>query len=406
MNRLMNKALFTNKLAMLLYGVSAVLIGPTLPGIIAQFDLSLSAAGLIGTLQNAGGVCGAVVVLVLAERVSRPAAILVCFALLAAALIAIGVSDRYLTLIIAFAASGVFIRIVDVMLNAHTGDLTPGDSGKALSALHMFYGIGAFAGPMVVRGLMRAGVTWAGVFVAVGALYLAALLATSTFFRGYLASGRRSESRSASVGSESRRQGAAADKPIVLIGVLGLLLFFYAMHQIGVVAWLPYYLETGRAASADLASFSLSAYWVGIIAGRFLTSRIVARVGAEPILCGGAFVGAAAASAGVLVPLPSLAVILFAIAGMASGATIPLAYSVGYRVLPDRTGSVTAWMSLVMLGGKVLSPWLVGAVADRASLVFAMMLPALVLFVSGALALVILQKMAQLAVAGSPATTW
>ncbi len=387
----MRRALFTNKLAMLLYGVSAVLIGPTLPGIIAQFELSLTAAGLIGTLQNAGGVAGAVGVLLLADRFSRPLTILISFALLGAALIAIGMADRYVTLAVAFAASGLFIRIVDVMLNAHTGDLTPGDSGKALSALHMFYSIGAFAGPMVVRTLMRAGMSWAGVYVSVGVVYLAALLATVGFFRGYLASGRRAaQPRRA---AEAHAQGVSGGRPIAVIGVLSFVLFFYAMHQIGVVAWLPYYLESGRGASSDLASLSLSAYWVGIIGGRFVTARVVARVGAERILCAGAFAGGVAASAGVLVPAAAAAVGCFALAGLASGATIPLAYSVGYRALPARTGSVTAWMSIVMLGGKVLSPWLVGAMADRVTLVFAMMLPALVLLASGALAVLVLRKM-------------
>ncbi len=387
----MRTALFTNQLAMLLYGVSAVLIGPTLPGMIAQFELSLTAAGLIGTLQNAGGVAGAVGVLLLADRFSRPATILISFALLGATLIAIGTADRYLTLAVAFAASGLFIRIVDVMLNAHTGDLTPGDSGKALSALHMFYSIGAFAGPMVARALMRSGMSWAGVYVVVGVLYFAALFATVGFFRGYLASGRRSPQPRRT--AEAHRQAVTGGRPIVVIAVLSFVLFFYAMHQIGVVAWLPYYLESGRGASSDLASVSLSAYWVGIIGGRFAAARVVARVGAERILCAGAFGGAVAASAGVLMPAAAAAVGCFALAGLASGATIPLAYSVGYRALPERTGSVTAWMSLVMLGGKVLSPWLVGALADRVTLVFAMMLPALVLLASGALGVVVLRKM-------------
>ena len=381
------KALLTNDIAMLLYGVSAVLIGPTLPGIVAQFNLSLGAAGLIGTLQNTGGFLGAVVALIIADRFPRPAMILGSFALLAAALFAVGAAGRYVTLAAAFAASGVFIRILDVMLNAHTGDLASADSGRALSALHMFYSIGAFAGPLVTRALMRSGVSWAGVYLAVGFGYLVVLFGTAGFFRAYLASGSRRPVREQPpvVKGRSGRRSAR-----LLVGMLGVLLFFYAIHQIGIVTWLPYYLEAERGAGSDLAGFSLSVYWVGIMGGRFASSRVVVRIDARRILCAGGLLAAAATAGGVLVPLPGAAVTLFGVAGLMSGATIPLAYSVGYTLLPERTGSVTAWMSMIMLSGRLLGPWFVGAAADRATLVAGMMIPALALLGSGALGAAIL----------------
>ncbi len=391
------KALLTNNAAMFLYGLSAVLIGPTLPGIVSDFDLSLSAAGLIGSLQSAGGFAGALVALRLADRVSRPAAMLVSFALVGVSLLGIGISPSYAILLLAFAASGFFVRLLDVLLNAHTGDLVHGDSGRGLSTLHMFFSIGAFAGPLAARVIMRAGLSWTQVFLVVGAGYALALVGSASWLRSYVSTGRRpvrqtDPDRSARDPSGDHGAGpTSGPSPAIVVGVLGGLLFFYAIHQIGITAWLPYFLEAARGASPDLASAGLSMYWIGIIAGRFLASRSVRRLGAPSLLCGGAFASAAASIAVVLVPSPGISSGFAALAGVTSGATIPLAYAVGFSLVPERTGAVTAVMSMIMLAGRLLGPLAVGAAADRWTIVAAMMIPALVLLAAGGLAMVVLR---------------
>lgn len=391
------KALVTNDAAMFLYGLSAVLIGPAMPGMIADFGLSHGGAGLIGSVQSAGGFVGAIVALWLADRYSRSAMMLVSFALVGASLLAIGGAASYTMLLAAFALSGFFVRLLDVMLNAHTGALVHGDSGKGMSALHMFFSIGAFLGPVAARALMRAGLTWADVFLVVGASYFAALALSARWLREYVRTGRVAQVSGGAVAAspapalakaahDSDASGTASGSPRLLIGVLGTILLFYAIHQIGVTAWLPYYLEAARGADPDVASMGLSLYWIGIIAGRFLASRSARRLGAPSILFAGALAASVATGAAVLVTAPVLAGMLAAVAGVTSGATIPLAYSVGFTVAPTRTGAVTAVMSVIMLAGRLLGPWLIGAVADASTLPVAMMIPAVVLLAAGALA--------------------
>lgn len=402
------KALLTNNLAMLLYGVSAVLIGPTLPRMIVDLELSLGAAGLIGSMQNVGGFLGALLALIISDRISRPAATFISFALLGAALFAIGLSGSYLTLLITFLASGVCIRVLDVMLNAYTGELVGPRSGGAMSMLHTFFGVGAFAGPLVAGELMRTGTSWSVVFILTGAGYFLVLLVIAAFFRSVLHGVGKANTNdpeeppadTADVASENpeSRESAGPDTPdgdavrladtavLGRMAILGVLLFFYAVHQIGIISWLPYFLESARGAGGNIASFGLSIYWIGIIAGRLLTSRIADRVGPSRILCGGSFVAAAAAGAAVIVPPVPLALFLFGLSGMASGATIPLAYSVGYRVAPGNAGRITALMSIIMLLGRVASPWIIGAAADTITITWAMLIPAAALIGSGVLA--------------------
>jgi fucose permease len=435
-----DKALFTNNVAMLLYGLSAVLIGPTLPGMIASFDLTLGQAGFIGAMQNAGGIVGALVALFVADRVSHTKSAVVSFALLGIALFTVGVSRSYSVVLVTFACTGLFIRIMDVMLNAGTGDFAvvrvrsdragtatsgaaPANrSGRDLSTLHMFFSVGAFAGPVAARAIMGAGMSWWQVFRWTGLAYLVVVLAGSGWLRRYVrisaaqdhgrarGTGRGSGTGTGSgPGSGSGRgssdghgTGASsrADAARLAVPIMGGLFFFYAIHQVGITSWVPYFLETARGAGPGTASMGLSAYWVGIIGGRFLSSRLVEPVGAHPILLGGCLVSAVATLLAVLVPHPSAAQILLLASGVAGGATIPLGYSVAYQFDPSRTGSVTAFLAIIMLAGRFLGPWMVGLAADRIGLVGAMTITGWSLFFSGALAGVVWMLHRRAAVSG------
>ncbi len=392
--RYIRTALATNDVAMLLYGLSAVLIGPTLPGMIQSFELTLGQGGFISAAQNAGGFAGAILSLWIADRISRPWTAVVSFVLLAVALFAVGLAPDYLALLAAFALTGFFIRTLDVALNAHTGTLAGARSGRAMSLLHMFFSVGAFTGPIVARAIMTAGVGWNDVYRAVGVGYLAVVLLGIGLLRRYVAARPNSAATSrpraetgpaggADIGAgQPRRAGAAVVLPILLLGGT---LFFYAVHQVGLTSWVPYFLEHGRGAGADVAGLGLSAYWVGIIGGRFLASRLVERVGATRILVAGCVVSAAATLGAVSVPSVVAAEGLLVLAGVSSGATIPLAYAAGYAVAPAQAGRITAVMSVVMLVGRFAGPWAIGLVADATSLVPAMVIPGAALLVSAAL---------------------
>lgn len=374
-------ALATNDVAMLLYGLSAVLIGPTLPGMIESFDLSLGQGGFISAAQNAGGFLGAILSLWIADRVSRPWTVVISFGLLAAALFGVGVTPDYLVLLAALALTGFFIRTLDVALNAHTGTLAGARSGRAMSLLHMFFSIGAFTGPIVARAIMKTGVGWNDVYRAVGVGYVAVVVLGVAWLRRYVAT----EPDSAQPDTAAPSPPPAATNIVLPILLLGGTLFFYAVHQVGLTSWVPYFLEHGRGASADVASLGLSAYWVGIIGGRFLASRLVDRIGAARFLVAGCLLSAGATLGAVAVSSVGVAEALLLLAGVSSGATIPLAYSLGYAAAPAQAGRVTAAMSVVMLAGRFSGPWAIGLVADATSLVPAMLIPGAALVVSAAL---------------------
>lgn len=385
---------------MLLYGLSGVLIGPTLPGMISTFNLTMGQAGLIGAIQNAGGLAGALITLFIADRVSHNRTAVVSFVLIGLALFAVGVSPTYTTVLVTIALTGIFIRIMDVMLNASTGDFSrpqPGqnpNSGKAMSTLHLFYSIGAFVGPIAARAIMGAGLSWSQVFQYIGLTYIVVVVARFRWLRTYSRIHPDPPAPATTPTPESTPQPTPpVDAPTsptapharTAIVLMGGVLFFYAIHQVGINSWVPYFLETARGANPNIAGIGLSAYWIGIILGRYLTSRLVHRLGANPLLVVGCTISAAATLAAVLIPHPLAAQVFFALAGVTSGATIPLGYSVAYEFNPTRTGFITAFVSLLMLGGRFLGPWTIGITADTIGLIAAMTIPGWALLFAAAL---------------------
>ncbi len=371
------KALATNNAAMVLYGLSAILIGPTLPGIIAEFDLSLAEGGLVSAVQNGGGVLGSLAAVFVADRFRRPLGVVLSFLALGIVWLLIGTAGALFWVMFWFAVSGALIRLLDVWLNAHTGAMAGSNSGRPMNVLHMFFGVGALLGPIAARLIISSGTTWRGVYLSSAFLYIGAILVGTLWLRRYVST-EAAPVETVRARSDGRGEQAAAESTMQTrraVSLLGVALFFYAIHQIGVSTWIPYFVENVLGSSPSLASGALSAYWLGIIVGRFAASRLVERSGPELLLICGS-VGSAVATSLIVLPLPvSLVFVTLSVAGALSGATIPLSYTLGYRLAPARLGGLTAVLSVVMLAGRFISPWLIGVIADGYGLRIAMLLP-------------------------------
>ena len=350
---------------MALHGAASVMIGTTLPEMIRSFGLTLSQGGLIVSAQSSGGLVAMFAGLILADRIRKPVGILAALALTGILLGMAGLAPSYVLLVAVFLVLGIAAQILDLLLNAHTGDIVPDGRTRSLNVLHMLYGIGAFVGPSLARWILNQSLSWNSVYWLAGGCYLAAGLVALVRARDYVSLvGAHGASRS--TGADS---AAHPDEPqrrewgsVVL---LGLVVLFYAIHQVATTSWLPFYLQTSIGVSSTAASLGLSLYWGGVIVSRYITSRVGPRVGETRILVWGSVLGGLALAASMLVRTPFAAFLGFGLAGVLTGATIPLAMALAYNHLPGRTGSVTAIVYGLMMAGRLVGPWWVGRTSDR-----------------------------------------
>ena len=370
-------------LSLFSYGLCLTMIGPALGQIQRSFALSGSAAGLLFTAQSAGFLAAVLFGGYLADRAGVRVIMLAGQALLTAGLVQFGLSGSYPFLMAAMAATGAAGGLIEIASNTLISDLNPNRRAWALNILHIFFGLGGLAGPMLSGIMLSAGFAW-------NASYLAAAGLSAAIFALLL------------FGNIPVRARAAADTidlsilPNILKNRTALLLGFaticYVGVEMGINGWSVLYLERYRAMDTLAASSVLANFWLAMTAGRVLCALLGKKLGEKNLLivlglaATGLYVFAltspqAAASGAGLVAV-----------GLAFSGIFPTLVALGGSRFPGSTGTITGFVMSCAGVGFMTVPWLVGSAASYWSLQTGMWLLCLVLLLMTACA--VLLKMA------------
>lgn len=237
--------------------------------------------------------------------------------------------------------------------------------GRAMSLLHVSFGVGALAAPLVVGQLVGGGVPWQAVTIGSGGAV--AMLAI-----GYLVvpmpSGRRpAVSRTAPV------QGRDGEAGRSLVGgpllVLGLAIAAYVAAEIGISNWLVRFLQAAPLATATLA---LSLYWAGLTVGRLLSAVIADRFDHRRFTIACTLAMAALIAVAVMAPSIPLSIAAFAAAGVASGPVFPMIIAIGGDRYPDRSATVGGSLAGMSVVGSTIYPPAMGLMSVTVGLPVAM----------------------------------
>jgi fucose permease len=150
--------------------------------------------------------------------------------------------------------------------------------------------------------------------------------------------------------------------------------------------WLPTFLSTELGAGMDLAAASTALLWSGIVAGRIAMIRVSRSTPARWILVSGgllsgALLGLAYWSGSALwISAASF------IAGVGTGAVIPLLVALACSWVPRHSGSASALVFFNASLSRMITPWLIGALAGTIPFVHAMSLTWVPLLAVGLLA--------------------
>ncbi len=344
-------------LIMLAYAASVTMIGPLMPELIRDYGLRISQGGLIMTFQSVGGIAAIVLGGLLSDKVSKGHLIAGAFFAYAVSLFLVAAAPNYGVLLGMFLLLGASTRLVDTVNNAYTADLHPDSHEKALNLLHTFFGLGALTGPLLTRLLLSRGTHWATAYAVLGVLCLGILVFFVTNLR------REPSGLSSRPGAED----AASHVPLRShrMWLLCAVMILYVGHQSGLVTWLPMYLETHVGAAPYESSLALSLLWVGIILGRFSCSRITQWIPSETIIPWGGLVGGFSMLAALAFGRAEAVMIGVFIAGLFTGAIIPLLVNIACLWFPKNTGTVSSMIFLSGTAAMMTLPWLLGFAAEH-----------------------------------------
>ncbi len=260
--------------------------------------------------------------------------------------------------------------VLESVLNTYLAALP--NATTLLNRLHAFFGVGAFIGPAFAAWMIGFA-PWTVVMLV---LAVAGVPLVAGFLVAYPRAlpaepGARSVEHGTAGGdpSGSGHLIAALRDPGILCGAAMLLV--YVGLEVGVGNWGFSYLVQGRGLSRTLAGYSVSGFWLGLTAGRFLISPIANRIG---LSTGGMMYAClagitATATLGWLSPTATATSAALVALGFFLGPVFPTTMAIAPRLTtpelaPTAIGVLNAGSTI---GGAGL-PWVAGAIAQASGI--------------------------------------
>ena len=335
-------------------GMVTVLPGPLLPVMAAQWGLrdvqsgaffaAVFAASTVGSIFSphwlrknlplgyGAMTCG--VLLLMAGEMAR-AAVGHVMALIAFALIGLGI--------------GLSVTATNLSVGMIAEDAGPGERARRISLVNLWWGVGAVACPWLIAAAERAGVLrW---------LLAAPAAGTASMFWALLPLWRGSRLGVMAAPRASLRSEAG------VLAFFAAFLFLYVGVETAVGGWITTYtIRFSGMALAD-ASLMVSAYWLALLAGRWLGSLALVKVAERTVLLAG--LGVSLLAVAVLVAPHGRGAVLTAVAlaGAGFGPVFPIGVSRMLARVRDHRN--TGWVFAVTASGGAVLPWLTGLVSTR-----------------------------------------
>jgi fucose permease len=361
-------------LGFILIGWSGLLVPSLIRSIELDFGKTDGDMGLFYFIYAVSYATGSFGGGLLTERLGRRAVLGLALAIHALGFAALAVAPAWPLFLLAAIPAGLGGGEMDGGVNGLFLDLFPTNRGRGLSALHLFYGVGALLSPLFVGLLVEAGVAWQAIVLGTALVMLpVALLYTVTD----MPTGHHEVAETAS----RIRVGFAL--PLVALAIA---IGCYVASEIGVSSWLVRFLAD---APLRVATGALSLFWVGLTLGRLTSALIGDRFDHLRFAVIAAVVSGLALFGAVAVPDLTVSIVLLTVVGFAFGPVYPLIMTVAGERFPGRTAAISGLLSGSAVVGGTLYPPIMGPLSETVGLGVAMVgAGVLALAAAGALLLV------------------
>ncbi|MBW2416183.1 MAG: MFS transporter, partial [Deltaproteobacteria bacterium] len=333
----------------LAFGAVLVLVGANQDALAAALGIDLARSGLAASTLALGIGAGMALGGPLADRVARRPLAAAAIGVAAAALLAVSDGMSFARLLMHVFALGAGAGMANVLINVAIVERFGDAAARRLVVLHSAATVGAVAWPGLAAVLGEA-YSWTLSFRLVGVAYAVFALWVLRVPLGVPAHARADSLAAARPGSRLE------------LAAYCLTAFAYLGVEGGVTVFAVPFAADGLGLSPDRGRTAISAFWMGLLAGRMslllwrgaLDARVL-------VVCGvtGTFaLGLAALRTTTQVEW------LLGSAGFCIGPVFPLLVALAARTLPTRPGLATGLVTgLGSLGAFVL-PWATGAIGD------------------------------------------
>lgn len=359
---------------MFFFAISSTMIGILVPEIVADYSLTNTEIGIIGSVQSIGSITAMIFGGVLSDRFPKLRLIMISFAAYTALLFGIGAAPAYAMLLVLFLGLGIANSYLNLLISAFISEAYGERRTAYLNMVHAFFSIGSLAGPAYASLFLQNGQTWNRSFINLGIFCSIVTLLFVTLAIPV-------KETASSAGNKTFFKDVyrlLTDKHIL---VLSLLCSAYMGHQSAVGLWIAAYMQDGLGLSQALGSTALTLFWAGIVVGRLMQPIIAKKIDYERWLCvcclisGFLYTGAFLLGNGIVIIL-----VLFLV-GALTGAAFPSIIGMACSRFPNLSGTATSALSLInALIGMVLSAT-IGMLVDTGGFAVGMLVIPVLLFI-------------------------
>ncbi|MCX2927033.1 MFS transporter [Streptomyces sp. NEAU-W12] len=345
---------------------------PRYPQIKADLGIGNAAYGLAVAAFPAGAVVAGLGAGVVVRRLGSARAAVASTLLTAAGILVAGLAQSVVLFAVALFLAGAADAFTDVAQNVHGLRVQRRYGRSLINSFHAVWSIGAVTGGAMAAGAIALGLPLGTHLLISGLVFGAAACVALRFCLPGPDTGPAEEVEAK--GGPREKGGAGGGRPALTSRTRYVLAALVLIATAGTLvedagnSWAALYLSDSLDASAALAASGFIALVGAQFIGRILGDRLVDRFGRRAVARAGGFVAAAGMGLALAVPTVPGTVLGFAAAGFGVATLVPAAMHEADELPGLKAGSGLTIVSWLMRLGFLLSPPVVGLVADEAGL--------------------------------------
>ena len=339
-------------------------LAPRYPEIRTQLGLSYGQFGLAVLFNGFGAIAIGLTAAAVIRRFTSARVGVVSMCLMAVTAVFVVLAPNGYVFAALLFAMGAIDSLVDVSQNTHGLRVQREYKRNIINAFHGMWSVGA-----VVGGLM--GGLAAGLGIPLGVhMSIVAVLIIVINVVGYqvLLPGRDSEPELVTEERPKRGFPQVSRKIWLVLLALSAIAIAGAWVEDAGISWSASYFKDELSTGATVASFGFVALMLMHFIGRMIGDRLIDRYGQRLVIRVGGFITAFGMGAALIWPSVPLTIIGFGLAGLGVATTIPVAMHMADELPGFRAGTGLTIVSWALRLGFMLSPVIVGAIADATSL--------------------------------------
>jgi FHS family glucose/mannose:H+ symporter-like MFS transporter len=336
-------------------GMTATILGPSLPSFITRWHLDDTQAGLFFTAQFTGSLLGVLLSSAILSMRGYRDALVLGFFLIAVGVTGLNSAGRYIVLS-ATALYGLGFGLAIPATNLCIAEISGARRAAALNLVNIAWGIGAIACPiLLLAGLRTNHFTAVLLSIAISALLLSIFLMTAKF----------EALSSKSLAIVTPQQNPVPAHPIHVPAALALLFFLYIGTENGVSGWAAE--QAHRVGTGNASTVMPMFFWVGLLSGRGISALLLAKIKESRLVITGLVLSSLGTTCLLLAAARSQVIVGVLLAGFGLASIYPIFISWLSKWYGERARRLGGVMfSLAALGGATM-PWLVGFMSQRAN---------------------------------------